>query len=432
MKISIFWHRRDLRLEDNAGLYHALKSGNPVLPLFIFDKKILDKLEAKDDKRVSFIHFYLEKIKRQLEAMGSSLLVKYGTPEEVWSELLATYDVAEVYTNHDYEPYAIQRDATIGEYLLSEGIAFKTFKDQCIFEKTEIVKNDGKPYSVYSPYGRKWRAQLEEGGLPNYSTEGHFNRFFKVDAFPLVSLTEMGFTNAGIAFPSEEIQSKILDRYEEDRNFPGIEGTSRLSVHLRFGTISIRSAVKKGLAHSDSWLNELTWRDFYMMVLSNFPHVENENFNRKYDVVPWRKDEEQFEAWCKGSTGYPIVDAGMRELNETGFMHNRVRMITASFLTKHLLLDWRWGERYFAGKLLDYDMSANNGGWQWAAGTGTDAHPYFRVFNPYSQTEKFDPQLRYIRKWVPEFQEFSYPKPIVEHRFARKRAINTFKAALNN
>lgn len=431
MKIALFWHRRDLRLEENAGLFHALKSGYPVLPLFIFDREILDELDEKDDKRVSFIHHYITKIKKQLEEMGSTLLVKYGKPTEIWAEILEKYEVAEVYTNHDYEPYAIHRDATIGEYLLSEGIGFKTFKDQCIYEKTEVVKNDGKPYLVYSPYGRKWRAKLEEEGLPKYPTETLFNNFLKTDSSTVPSLEEMGFTKAGITFPSEEIKAGILKKYAEQRNFPAIEGTSRLSVHLRFGTISIRDAVREGLQHSDSWLNELTWRDFYMMILSNFPHVENENFNKKYDVVPWRKDEEQFEAWCEGRTGYPIVDAGMRELNETGFMHNRVRMIVASFLTKHLFLDWRWGERYFAKKLLDYDLSANNGGWQWAAGTGTDAQPYFRVFNPYSQTEKFDPKLKYIRKWVPEFQEFSYPKPIVDHKFGRERAINTFKEALN-
>ncbi len=430
MKISIFWHRRDIRLEDNTGLFHALKGEHPVLPLFIFDREILEKLEDRDDKRVSFIHYYLTELKQQLEEVGSSLLVKYGKPADVWAEILQEFDVAAVYTNHDYEPYAKERDATIGEYLLSEGIAFHTFKDQCFFEKDEVVKNDGKPYTVYSPYGRKWRALLEETGVPEYPSETLKERFWQTAPLPMPSLASMGFQKAILSFPPKTTKTHLLKQYAEKRNFPGIEGTSRLSVHLRFGTISIRKAVKYGIQYSDSWLNELTWRDFYMMILHHFPHVVDQNFNRKYDAVTWRADETHFQAWCEGRTGYPIVDAGMRELNTTGFMHNRVRMITASFLTKHLFLDWRWGERYFARKLLDFDLSANNGGWQWAAGTGTDAQPYFRVFNPYSQTEKFDPTLQYIKKWVPEFQEFSYPKPIVEHKAARERAIQRFKEAL--
>lgn len=434
MKISIFWHRRDLRLADNAGLYHALKSDYPVLSLFIFDKTILDDLQDKQDKRLVFIHDYLQKLDEKLQENKSALLVKYGTPKDVWQELLKEYDIAEVYTNRDYEPYAKERDEEIGKLLNQKDIEFKTFKDQCIFEKDEVVKNDGGPYTVFTPYSKKWHEKLNlkksDFYVRSYPTEKYYKNFYETKPFKIPSLKDIGFEDVKTEFPDRAIDSKTLNAYEDKRDYPAVKGTSRLSVHLRFGTVSIRHLAQRGLKHSDTWLNELIWRDFYMMILDHFPHVVNQNFNKKYDALKWRNNEKEFEAWCKGKTGYPIVDAGMRELNQTGFMHNRVRMITASFLTKHLLIDWKWGEAYFAQKLLDYDLSANNGGWQWAAGTGTDAQPYFRIFNPYSQTDKFDKDKKYIKKWVPEFGTDKYPEPIVEHKAARERTLESYKKAL--
>jgi len=433
-KISIFWHRRDIRLADNAGLYHALKGNNPVLPLFIFDKNILDKLEDKKDARVNFIHNYIEKLSDKLQENKSTLLVKYGKPEEVWVELCENYEISAVYTNHDYEPYAIERDNQTAAYLQSKGISFHTFKDQCIFEKDEILKDDGKPYTVFTPYSRKWYSKLDSKPnnyyLKSYPTEKYFNNFYKTDPLPIPSLIEMGFEKGDFVYPERVLDKDILKNYAEKRDFPSVKGTTRLSVHIRFGTVSIRHLAQRGISNSKKWLNELVWRDFYMMILHHFPHVKEHNFNRKYDALPWRNNEEEFEAWCKGKTGYPIVDAGMRELNQTGFMHNRVRMITASFLTKHLLIDWKWGEAYFAKKLLDFELASNNGGWQWAAGTGTDAQPYFRIFNPYSQTDKFDKAQKYIKKWIPEFGTEYYPEPIIPHKEARERALETYKRAL--
>lgn len=430
--VSIFWHRRDLRLEDNAGLYHALKSGLPVLPIFIFDKHILDKLENRYDKRVDFIHQQLAEIKKQLNTLGSDLLVFYGTPEEVWPKITNQYNVKKVYTNHDYEPYAKERDAWVTNFFTSKQITFNTYKDQCIFEFDEVLKDDGKPYTVFTPYSKKWKAKLNDFYLRSYPTEKYFSAFLKVDEKQeLISLKVMNFNATGAGFPSKQTAQGIIKNYDKTRDYPAILGTSRLGVHFRFGTISIREKARKAKALNETFLNELIWRDFYMMILAHFPHVAKGAFRKEYDNIQWVNNEQDFAAWCEGVTGYPIVDAGMRELNATGYMHNRVRMIVASFLTKHLLIDWRWGEAYFAEKLLDFDLSANNGGWQWAAGCGTDAAPYFRVFNPQLQTEKFDKQLQYIRRWVPEYGTAKQIQPIVDHNFARKRCLEVYKAALS-
>lgn len=428
--VNIFWFRRDLRLDDNAGLYHALKSENPVVPIFIFDKNILNELNDKEDRRVEFIHLTLQKIQRQLLKTGATLDVRYGTPETIFRELEKEYEIRKVFANHDYEPYAKQRDEQIGSLLKEHDISFHTFKDQVLLEKGEVLKDDGKPYTIFTPYSRKWKALLSDFHLKPYPTKKYFKNFFKQSEKELISLGQMGFKASGIPFPDEEWKGQVIRNYKGQRDIPSVNGTSRLGVHLRFGTISIRSLADEAGALSETFLNELIWRDFYHMILWHFPQVVGHSFKPEYDRIKWRNNEIEFKAWCEGRTGYPIVDAGMRELNETGYMHNRVRMIVASFLTKHLLIDWRWGEAYFAKRLLDFDLAANNGGWQWAAGSGCDAAPYFRVFNPYLQTQKFDPELKYIRRWVPELEEFSYPKPIVVHEDARKRCLETYAAAL--
>ena len=428
--INIFWFRRDLRLRDNAGLYHALKDGNPVLPIFIFDRNILDELEDKADRRVEFIHFALQAMQEQLVKTDSTLDVRYGTPTDIYKELLNEYNIEKIFTNHDYEPYAIERDAAIEKLLKEHGATFHSFKDQVILEKDEVLKDDGKPYTIFTPYARKWKATLTKFHLKSYANKKYHSKFYKQPEQKIISLEKMGFRSVGQAFPGKEWIGQIIRNYKEQRDIPSIQGTSRLSVHLRFGTISIRELADEAGALNETFLNELIWRDFYHMILWHFPKVVVNAFKPDYDKIKWRNNEKEFETWCNGQTGYPIVDAGMRELNTTGFMHNRVRMIVASFLTKHLLIDWRWGEAYFAKKLLDFDLAANNGGWQWAAGSGCDAAPYFRVFNPYLQTQKFDPELKYIRKWVPELEEFSYPKPIVVHEEARKRCLETYAVAL--
>jgi deoxyribodipyrimidine photo-lyase len=430
-KVSIFWFRRDLRLQDNAGLYHALKAGNPVIPIFIFDKNILDRLEDKQDRRVAFIHNSITEIQNELVQFGSNLLVKFGTPEDIFPALVNQYDVSTIYTNHDYESYAHERDGAVQEYAMSEGVEFKSYKDQVIFEKNEVLSGAGTPYTVFTPYSRKWKEKLNDFYLKSYPTEDYFDNFLKSDKTEIPSLAEMGFEKVRTHFPSKEVRENIVINYADKRNFPSIEGTTRLSVHLRFGTVSIRDLARKAKGLSETWLNELIWRDFYFNILHHFPHVgQGHAFRREYEKIQWRNNEHEFQLWCEGKTGYPIVDAGMRELNTTGFMHNRVRMIVASFMIKHLLIDWRWGEAYFAKKLIDYDLSANNGGWQWAAGSGCDAAPYFRVFNPRLQTEKFDKNLEYIKKWIPELNSFEYPQPIVDHDFARKRVVEVYQKAL--
>lgn len=428
-KINIFWFRRDLRLNDNTGLYHALQAGLPVLPLFIFDSEILDKLENRSDARVEFIHNSLLEIDKELKQYNSSLLTLAGRTQDIWKKILNDYDVSEVFTNHDYEPYAIKRDSEIKTYLNENNTAFSTFKDQVIFEKSEIVKPDGSPYSVFTPYSKTWRANLKENNLTEKNIKGKENNFYKFSA-NVFSLNELGFRAAGLKFPSNDIRQDIIKNYDKTRDLPFIDGTSRLSVHLRFGTVSIRQLVKMALKLNDTWLNELIWREFFMMILYHHPHSAGSSFKPEYDRIKWRNNEAEFKAWCSGQTGFPIVDAGMRELNATGFMHNRVRMISASFLCKDLLIDWRWGERYFAEKLLDYEMSSNVGNWQWAAGSGCDAAPYFRIFNPLSQQQKFDPDLKYIKRWIPELDSLNYPPPIVDHKAARERTLLAYKSAL--
>lgn len=428
-KITLFWFRRDLRLEDNTGLFYALQQEKNILPLFIFDRNILDLLEDRQDARVQFIHDQVHALKNQLEQKGSSLMIRYGKPEEVYTQLLAEYPIGAVYTNRDYEPYAKERDQAIDRLLGENGIPLLSFKDQVIFEPGEILNGSGEFYKVFTPFSKNWldkfkAANIQELPAPNWKNLYH------TSPLPNLSLEDMNFQPSGIPIPPAETQDSLIKTYDETRNFPAKPGTSRLGIHLRFGTISIRKLAIRASRLNDTYLNELIWREFYMMILAFNPQVVDRAFKPAYDQIPWRNNEAEFKAWCEGKTGYPIVDAGMRELNQTGYMHNRVRMIVASFLTKHLLIDWRWGEAYFAKKLLDFELASNNGGWQWAAGTGTDAQPYFRVFNPDSQTEKFDKDLKYIKKWIPELGTSSYPKPIVDHKFARNRAIETYKKAL--
>jgi deoxyribodipyrimidine photo-lyase len=425
--VNIFWFRRDLRFFDNAALYHALKQPEPVLPIFIFDKNILDELEDKADRRVNFIYRSVLKLNESLIEKGSSLNVYYGYPSEIFNKITKKYSVNKVFANHDYEPYGDARDRKSGNLLKTKGASFHTFKDHVIFEKDEVLKADGKPYTVFSPYSRAWLSRLNDFYLSSYPVEKYFSNFFKQSASAMPSLQEIGFVPVSSDFPNLEVEESLIRDYDKTRNYPGEQGTSRIGVHLRFGTVSIRQLARMAKEANASYLNELIWREFYQAILWHFPQVgKHQSFKPEYDKIQWRNNEEEFARWCRGETGYPIVDAGMRELNSTGFMHNRVRMIVASFLVKHLLIDWRWGEAYFAEKLLDFELASNNGGWQWAAGSGCDAAPYFRIFNPSLQTKKFDPQLKYVQKWVPEFQEFTYPKPMVEHDFARKRALEAF------
>jgi len=431
LPIVIFWFRRDLRLLDNAGLYHALKTGTSVLPIFIYDTDILDKLEEKKDKRVHFIHDAIAGIQEKLVGLGSTLQVLHGTPIESFKRLTEEYNIAAVFTNHDYEPSAIKRDKDVASFLNSKGIPLHTFKDQVIFEQKEVVKDNNEPYTVYTPYSRKWKEKLNNFYLKQYPTQKYFTNFYKQAPKRLPSLTDIGFQSSPPDVVPTTLDEDIAKHYDKTRDFPAIHGTTKLSVHLRFGTVSIRHLATQAKELNATLLNELIWRDFYQMILSNFPHVVNGAFKKEYDNIPWRNNEKEFELWCTGQTGYPIIDAGMRQLNETGFMHNRVRMIVASFLTKDLLIDWRWGEAYFAEKLLDYDLAANNGGWQWAAGSGCDAAPYFRVFNPYLQTQKFDPELKYIRHWVPEYEQLTYARPVVDHGMARERCLKAYKVGLN-
>ncbi|SJZ72270.1 cryptochrome/photolyase family protein [Sediminibacterium ginsengisoli] len=433
-EVNIMWFRRDLRLTDNAALYHALKSGHPVVPVFIFDRNILDKLEDRADRRVTFIHQALEAMQQQLAAQQSSLEVYYGRPAEVFQQLTEKYKIGTVFTNHDYEPYAKERDEAIRIFLRTKAIAFKTYKDQVIFEKDEVLKEDGTPYTVFTPFSKKWLAKLNPFYLKSYPVEKYAAHFYRQAKLVLPSLEELGFIKKEDHIPPQQPDESVIERYDQTRDYPGqVHGTSHLGVHLRFGTISIRQLAAKAVELNQTYLKELIWREFYQMILWHFPHVgKGHAFRKEYDKITWRNNEAEFERWCNGTTGYPIVDAGMRELNETGYMHNRVRMIVASFLTKHLLIDWRWGEAYFAEKLLDYDLAANNGGWQWASGSGCDAAPYFRVFNPRLQTEKFDKQLTYIRKWVPELESLEYPAPIVAHEAARKRVMDVYAKALKN
>lgn len=429
---ALFWHRRDLRIYDNAALYYALKENAAVQPVFVFDTKILSRLPA-DDQRVLFIHRQIQEMKTAYTELGYDLLVLQGDPKEVLPELCKKLKAGKIYANKDYEPDAIERDSIIFENLKKLDIDFVAKKDQVIFEENEILKNDGTPYTVFTPYMRRWKEKLADFYLKSYPVEKYAGSFTLTDKQSLIpSLEELGFNSEQTKeFPAKSVPGEILEKYAEQRDFPAMSGTSRLSIHLRFGTISIRELVRKAREHSETFLNELIWRDFYQAILYHFPHSASASFKKQYDFIPWENNEQHFKMWCEGKTGYPLVDAGMRELNTSGFMHNRVRMIVASFLCKHLLIDWRWGERYFAEKLLDYDLASNCGGWQWAAGSGCDAAPYFRVFNPMAQQEKFDPEWQYIGRWVPEYGTEQYPDPIVEHKEAREKAILAYKKALN-
>ena len=428
-KVSVFWFRRDLRIEDNHGLFQALSGPYPVLPIFIFDKAILSRLPSKKDGRVEFIHHALATLKSLISQQAGDISIFHDHPLHVFEKLTIEYDVQAIYLNHDHEKYAIQRDEEIKQFANSKNIGFHTFKDHVIFEKNEVLSGQGTPYTVFTPYANKWKDRLKQEPLPNYPSKNLANYADIKADFP--SLESIGFSPSGLSFPEKIVTDQLIKDYQASRDFPAINGTSKLSVHLRFGTISIRSLVFQANGRSETWLNELIWRDFYSNILFHFPHISNGlAFRKEYDHIQWRNNEVEFEAWKQGKTGYPMVDAGMRELNQTGFMHNRVRMVVASFLVKHLLIDWRWGETYFAEKLLDFDFSANNGGWQWAAGSGCDAAPYFRVFNPSLQAQKFDPKLIYIKKWVSELQELSYVTPIVNHEFARKRVLEVYKKAL--
>ena len=430
-KLNLFWFRRDLRLIDNHGLYEALQSELPVLPIFIFDTEILNQLENKEDKRVDFIFQALEKLNEYLEKQGKSIQIFYGKPLEIYENLTQKYEIGNVFCNEDYEPYAIKRDQDIKDFLASKNINFYQFKDQVIFQKDEIVKADGKPYTVYTPYSRQWLLKFNDQNLEFFASEKKLDNLLNIEK-QNITLELIGYKKTNYLFESPKINLEILEKYHETRNLPTKE-TSQMSVHLRFGTISTRKLVKLASELNDNtYLKELIWREFFMQILWHFPKVIHHSFKEKYDNIAWENNEELFQKWCEGKTGYPIVDAGMRELNETGLMHNRVRMVCASFLTKHLLTDWRIGEAYFAEKLMDYDLSANNGNWQWSAGSGCDAAPYFRVFNPEEQQKKFDPKFIYIKKWVKEFGTSTYPKPIIEHKFARERALKRYKEGLGD
>jgi deoxyribodipyrimidine photo-lyase len=426
---TVFWFRRDLRLHDNTALLHALQSGAAVLPIFIFDPNILNDLKNKKDRRVDFIHQSLQGLHDELQKHGSSLLVLHDTPENAFKKITEAQKISAVYCNHDYEPYAVLRDAAIAKYFSKQQIDFHTFKDQVIFEKNEIVKSDGKPYTIFTPYSKIWKNTFTEQHSATQHSEKEMAHFIKTKPFDFPSLPDLGFEKSDVQFTPPVFDIEVIGNYHNTRNTPSVRGTSQLSTHLRFGSISVRQAVKIAVQQNEQWLNELIWREFFMMILFHFPKVVAQSFKEKYDKIQWRNNEREFQLWCKGETGYPIVDAGMRELNATGLMHNRVRMIVASFLTKHLLIDWRWGEAYFAEKLLDYELSSNNGNWQWAAGCGCDSAPYFRIFNPEEQTKKFDKENRYINTWIKEKKD-DYPQPIVEHKFARERVLRVFKEAL--
>jgi len=425
--VSVFWFRRDLRLNDNTGLYHALTGPYPVVPVFIFDREILDKLQKPFDARVEFIHQTISNLKKLLQASGNDIDVYHTTPIEAFKQICTKYTVKAIYTNTDYEPSAIRRDEEIAAYAYNNGITFTSFKDQVIFEKNDILNESNKPYRVYTPYKNKWLAKLSEQPIKSFPSEKYIHNFLKIPPAEITTLHALGFAPTSIKIPPLEIIRKTIIDYDKTRDYPYLEqGTSLLGIHFRFGTISIREKVIKSIPLNSVWLSELIWREFFMQLLYHFPTVVTEPFQSKFSVIQWRTSEEDFNKWCAGKTGYPLVDAGMRELNATGHMHNRVRMVVASFLTKHLFIDWRWGEAYFAEKLLDYDLAANNGNWQWAAGTGADAQPYFRIFNPTAQQQKFDPDFIYIKKWVPEFGTSSYIQLIIDHKKAVERAKTLF------
>ncbi|MGC1204801.1 MAG: deoxyribodipyrimidine photo-lyase [Flavobacteriaceae bacterium] len=430
--INIFWFRRDLRLDDNVGFYEALKSDCPVLPIFIFDSEILDKL-PKEDARVTFIYHTLQNMRTTVQnEYDSSIAMYHGKPMEVFKQLIKDYTIKSVFTNHDYEPYAKKRDDKVNELLTKNNIDFKTFKDQVIFEKNEVVKGDGKPYVVYTPFMKIWKEKFKTHNLEIFYTNSYLDNLVKHSRLPNLTLPDIGFSESEQKIADYTVTPTLIQDYEATRNFPAKDSTSRLGPHLRFGTVSVRKMVKKAIAEKNEiFWQELIWREFFIQILWHFPHTAKDAFKSKYDRIEWRNNEDEFKLWCAGKTGYPLVDAGMRQLNETGFMHNRVRMLVGSFLCKHLLIDWRWGEAYFAEKLHDYDMASNIGNWQWVAGSGVDAAPYFRIFNPTTQIDKFDKNLEYINKWVPDFQELTYPNKMVDHKMARERCLKTYKEAVS-
>lgn len=423
VKVNIFWFRRDLRLEDNTGLKAALSAGLPVLPLFIFDTNITDDLPILD-ARINFIHDALSSINHDLMKKGSSLLIRKGEPLLAFRKLKTEYEIESVFCNKDYEPYAIERDKAVSKMLTDSGIQFKSYKDQVIFEEREIVKPEGDPYAVFTPYRNRW---MKEFNIKRefLSSKGNENNLLKSD-FGFPSLKDLGFGESTIKMKSFFL-SHIHD-YHKYKDIPSEDRTTHLGPHLRFGTVSIRQIAEIAAIESKVFLDELIWREFFMQLLFNFPNVVTENFRTRYNGIQWRNNEEEFTRWCNGETGYPMVDAGMRQMNQTGFMHNRVRMIAASFLCKHLLTDWRRGEAYFAEKLNDYELSSNNGNWQWTAGTGVDAAQYFRIFNPSTQQKKFDSEDIYVKKWIEDYGKRTYPKPMVDHEFARERVFSAFRA----
>lgn len=429
--LVIFWFRRDLRLKDNAGLFHALNENDKVLPIFIYDKNTLDKLN-KSDHRVDFIEYSLKKLNDLLKKNNKSISIYYGKPVKVFSELIKKYNVTKVYSNKDYTPYSIKRDKKVEELLKVNNIDFNSYKDHVLFEKYEVVKDDNTPYKVYTPFSRKWLIKMSENKIDFFNSEKYIHKFFN-EKREFLSLKEIGFEKSVLSPLNLNLSSDTINNYEKTRNFPYVNGTSKIGLHLRFGTISTREMIIKAeVSKNKTFLKELVWREFFQQILFHYPHTLNKSFKPKYDRIEWLNNENQFKKWCSGQTGYPLVDAGMRELNQTGFMHNRVRMLVGSFLCKHLLIDWRWGEAYFAKKLYDYETASNVGNWQWVAGCGVDASPYFRIFNPHEQIKKFDKNLIYTKKWVPEVESNQYVEPIVIHKDARERCLLTYKKALSN
>ena len=426
--ITICWLRRDLRLEDNTALFHALQRPEKVLILFVFDKEILSRLEDKSDRRVAFIHETLVSMNQNLQKYNASICVMHETSLAAFEKLNSEYNVKSIFCSRDYEATAIQRDLGIEQFAKENEIEFHAFKDQVNFEMSEVMKKDGTPYTIFTPYSKIWKQLYFSRERTFYPSEKHLSNLHPFQG-TIPSLTVLGFEEIESGVEGPRLNLEIIKHYKETRDIPSLEGTTRMGIHLRFGTVSVRHLAKVAAENNETWLNELIWREFFMMILYHFPQVEHQAFRKKYDAIKWRNNEDEFKSWCEGKTGYPIVDAGMRQLNETGWMHNRVRMIVASFLTKHLLIDWRWGEAYFAQKLLDYDLSANNGNWQWAAGCGCDAAPYFRVFNPTLQTTKFDPKLIYIKRWIENYDEL-YMYPIVDHDFARKRVLAAYQEVM--
>ena len=470
---ALFWFRRDLRATDNAGLYHALKSARRVYCVFVFDTEILDALPNKLDRRVEFILESVGELEASLRALGGGLMVRHARADALIPALARELNVDAVFVNDDYEPLAIARDLRVRDELMRNDIGFHAFKDTVIFEKGEVLTQAGGSYSVFTPYKNAWLKKLDDFYLKAYPVHAYAIRLAPSPANEsLPTLASLGFepTNlkalgidAGESGARRRLEDFVerMERYRDARDFPAVKGVSWLSVHNRFGTVSIRELA--ALAHAETlrrknpgaetWLGELIWRDFYFQILYHHPHVVASAFRREYDAIEWPNDNALFAAWCEARTGYPIIDAAMRQINQTGYMHNRLRMIVASFLTKDLLIDWRLGEKYFADNLNDFDLAANNGGWQWAASTGCDAQPYFRIFNPVTQSERFDPAGKFIRRYLPELKNVpdkfihapwtmplpeqqscaavignDYPAPVVDHAVQREKALALYKA----